>query len=133
MFPCVNETAMLASSMNIFTNSASAAYSGRICFTTRVFSKPAMPYSLALKISAIPPMASFSYRKNFPNVVGLNMPAGARFYTRAIRAGWHGMRTGSGPRLGWDDVNGDGLDRDLDLGAGDEPQLLHGGARDGGE
>ena len=62
MFACWSETEILASSMNIDTNSSLSLRCDRMRLMTWIFSKPAVEKLLALKISAIPPVAIRSTR-----------------------------------------------------------------------
>src|SRR5688572_6110351 len=68
MLACCRATLTFASSMNMSTNSWFADRCDRIRLMTTRCSKPPSPNVLALKISAIPPVAMRSTRKYFPKI-----------------------------------------------------------------
>src|SRR5262245_33049940 len=70
MLACDSWPAILASSMNIWMNSASSAMDGRMRLIAMIFSNPSTPKLLALKTSAIPPTLIRSRSRYFPNGMG---------------------------------------------------------------
>ena len=70
MFGWFSCAASLASSTNIVMNSSSSARCGRILLIATIFSKPSTPVRLALKTSAMPPLAMRSRISYWPNRSG---------------------------------------------------------------
>src|SRR6478752_6651563 len=70
MFGWLSSTAVFASPMKRFTKASSTASSGRICFTTRRFSKPTAPRNVARNTRAMPPAAISRSSTYLPKICG---------------------------------------------------------------
>src|SRR5580692_222450 len=85
MLGWASATVVLASSTKRFTNSSSQASSSRICLTTRRFSKPPAPRSVARTTRAMPPRASSRSSTYLPKTWGyIRVSVGPRALERWV-------------------------------------------------